>query len=163
LFVDGDKFKIPKETYILAKNEIIFPNKITNLDVRKDSNIFLLFPNGEKATKFVKKNETILKNFSLDKLSNEEKKEVEIVLGIKNKKKNFIKKKSIKKKITKEVKVTKVEKDDYLSRNIFEEEKKDKKDVFNVLEKKGNFASQNFLSEETKKNQKLTLEKEENF
>jgi hypothetical protein len=64
--VDGDKFKIPKESYILAKNEIIFPNKITNLDVRKDSNIFLLFPNGQKATKFVEKEEPVLKNISFD-------------------------------------------------------------------------------------------------
>lgn len=66
LFVDGDKFKIPKETYILAKKEIIFPNQITNLDVKINSNIFLLFPNGEKVTKFIKKEDVVIKNISSD-------------------------------------------------------------------------------------------------
>lgn len=58
--VDGEKFKIPRETYILSEGEIIFPNSSTHLDVRPDSNIFLLFPNGEKVTKFVDQTESVI-------------------------------------------------------------------------------------------------------
>ena len=70
LMVDGEKFEIPQESYILPKKEIIFPNEITKLDVKEGSKIFLLFPNGEKVTRFVKKEEPILKNLSFELAKN---------------------------------------------------------------------------------------------
>ncbi len=98
LFVDGDKFKIPKETYILGKKEIIFPNKITNLDVRENSNIFLLFPNGKKATKFVKKNQLKIESVKFDLSKKKEKSLGEKIKKFFSKSKKKVKRKTKEKK-----------------------------------------------------------------
>ena len=158
IFVDGDKFKIPKETYILAHKEIIFPNKITNLDVRENSNIYLLFPNGEKVTKFIKKSEIKIEAPKKEveviniKLDLEEKNKITFSQKIKS----FFKK-PFKKEVKKENKINLNE--DFLVRNFIKKEDK-KEGGVKVGE---NFAKQNFLPDNLQKIQNLKLKSNKNF
>ena len=52
IFVDGEEFEIPEDTFIDKNSEIFFPNRTTDLwpqnNSLKKSNIFLKFPNGQK-------------------------------------------------------------------------------------------------------------------
>ncbi len=153
IFVDGEKFKIPKESYILGNSELIFPNKITNLDVKNNSHIFLLFPKGQKQSVFVKKDVSKIDSISLDLDENKKPKKINIV----NKIKKVFKKNNFKKKET-QSELKKVNFDNFNERNFLE------KNNFVKVEKKDeeNFAKQNF-PKNTEKKENLKLKENNNF
>ena len=157
IFSNGEKFKIPKETYILGKSEVIFPNKITHLDILENGNTFLLFPDGKRQSKFVKKSEVTMVVAVPPPSSEIKKTDVKtvkkavgkIVKNIKKKVNNFASQNYSKTSNT------------YLDRNFLSEEN-------NILEKdeigeKGNFAKQNLLPDNLENIKTLSLKKDRNF
>jgi len=157
IFSNGEKFKIPKETYILGKSEVIFPNKITHLDILENGNTFLLFPDGKRQSKFVKKSEVAMVVAVPPPSSEIKKTDVKtvkkavgkIVKNIKKKVNNFASQNYSKTSNT------------YLDRNFLSEEN-------NILEKdeigeKGNFAKQNLLPDNLENIKTLSLKKDRNF
>lgn len=54
LMVDGDKFIIPDNTYILENGYIKFTQRNTLLQIKKDDRIFLLYPNHKKFREYKK-------------------------------------------------------------------------------------------------------------
>jgi len=157
IFSNGEKFKIPKETYILGKSEVIFPNKITHLDILENGNTFLLFPDGKRQSKFVKKSEVAMVVAAPPPSSEIKKTDVKtvkkavgkIVKNIKKKVNNFASQNYSKTSNT------------YLDRNFLSEEN-------NILEKdeigeKGNFAKQNLLPDNLENIKTLSLKKDRNF
>lgn len=157
IFSNGEKFKIPKETYILGKSEVIFPNKITHLDILENGNTFLLFPDGKRQSKFVKKSEVAMVVAAPPPSSEIKKTDVKtvkkavgkIVKNIKKKVNNFASQNYSKTSNT------------YFDRNFLSEEN-------NILEKdeigeKGNFAKQNLLPDNLENIKTLSLKKDRNF
>ena len=157
IFSNGEKFKIPKETYILGKSEVIFPNKITHLDILENGNTFLLFPDGKRQSKFVKKSEVAMVVAVPPPSSEIKKTDVKtvkkavgkIVKNIKKKVNNFASQNYSKTSNT------------YFDRNFLSEEN-------NILEKdeigeKGNFAKQNLLPDNLENIKTLSLKKDRNF
>jgi len=145
----------------LGKSEVIFPNKVTNLDILEDGNTFLLFPNGERQSKFVKKEETVMVAATPPPPSEIKKTDVKTVKKTVGKTVKNIKKKT-KKKVNNfsEQNYSKIS-NAYFDRNFSSEEN-------NILEKdeiskKGNFAKQNFLPDNLENIQTLSLKKDRNF
>ena len=54
LMMDGEKFVIPENTYILEKGVIKFTSKNTGLRFKDGYRVFLLYPNGEKFQEYKK-------------------------------------------------------------------------------------------------------------
>jgi len=52
--MDGEKFVIPENTYILEKGVIKFTSKNTGLRFKDGYRVFLLYPNGEKFQEYKK-------------------------------------------------------------------------------------------------------------
>ena len=163
IFVDGDTFEIPENTLILNNSDLKFLNQITNFDVREKSNIFLLYPNGEKAfvydwnkkEKIVVGENKDIDSKNTDKKEKEkkekEKVKIENVKAKKNKKndKKVLEKTIEKKSVTLVNKKVQGEKDDFSQRNFLannqEKSENEKSENFRVVELKdyGYFVKQN--------------------
>ncbi|HIP33828.1 MAG TPA: hypothetical protein EYG89_03665 [Bacteroidia bacterium] len=141
----------------MGKSEVIFPNKITHLDILENGNTFLLFPDGKRQSKFVKKSEVAMVVAVPPPSSEIKKTDVKtvkkavgkIVKNIKKKVNNFASQNYSKTSNT------------YLDRNFLSEEN-------NILEKdeigeKGNFAKQNLLPDNLENIKTLSLKKDRNF
>ncbi len=60
LMVDGEKFIIPKNTYILENGNIKFSQKNTHLQIKPEYRIFLLYPNHKKFQEYKKPVENLI-------------------------------------------------------------------------------------------------------